>query len=318
MANAKPDTTRRTDYRKGGLASDWPITARFYKNEKPALVLSMSRAGNDGLLFVQNGGAYTKMLKIIWLHVMVSSDDYLRIPAPGIIRTKTMGSRCENNILSADIKGYNVVAKFPEQHPVLKDEIVMLGGHLDSWQGATGATIMQRVVRMMEAVRIIAAGLQPNIPIRIALWSGEQGTAGFEGLCLKIISPILRMDGIEPEHAKLAAYYNLDNGTGKYVAFICRAMQQRDPSSPNGWNLSCTPVQKATINNTGGTDHQALMPWAFPAQFIQDEIEYDTRTAIIPIWIRHHLVPKTWCRHPPLLQHLGSHKYGTGRWKDPT
>jgi len=113
----------------------------FYKAEKPALVLSMSRSGNDGTLFVQNGGPYAKDSTNYYAWVMLSSDDYLRIQ-----RLVDAGQKVEleadvkTKFYDKDIKGYNVVAEIPGTDPVLKDEIVMLGGHLDSWQGATGAT----------------------------------------------------------------------------------------------------------------------------------------------------------------------------------
>src|SRR5690606_21226065 len=83
-----------------------------------------------------------------------------------------------------DTKGYNVVAEIPGSDPALKDEIVMLGGHLDSWQSATGATDNAAgCAVMMEAVRILKTlGVKPRRTIRIALWGGEeQGLLGSRG-----------------------------------------------------------------------------------------------------------------------------------------
>lgn len=298
MANAKPDTTRRTVTGRGrfgfGLARALPD---FYKNEKPALVLSMSRSGNDGTLFVQNGGAYTKDAENNYGYVMVSSDDYLRIQRLVMSGQKVeMEADVKTSFYPSDIKGYNVVAEIPGTDPVLKDEIVMLGGHLDSWQGATGATDNAAgCAVMMEVVRIIkAAGLQPKRTIRIALWSGEeQGLLGSRGYVKTHFADPADMV-LKPEHAKVSAYYNLDNGTGKVRGIYLQGNEAAGPIFAKWLEpFAALGAKTVTINNTGGTDHLAFDGVGIPGfQFIQDEIEYDTRTHHTNMDTYDHLVPE--------------------------
>ncbi|MEP7237717.1 MAG: M28 family peptidase, partial [Ferruginibacter sp.] len=186
MAESKPDTAQRRGPRN---TSPELMAARrqqqalarqmngFYNTEKPALVLSMNGRGNDGTVFVQNGGSVDKGAENNYAWVMLSSDDYLRVQRLVAAGEKVeMEADVKTKFYEKDIKGYNVVAEIPGTDPVLKDEIVMLGGHLDSWQGATGATDNAAgSAVMMEVMRILkATGLQPKRTIRIALWSGEE------------------------------------------------------------------------------------------------------------------------------------------------
>ena len=298
MANAQPDTTRRTVMGRGragfGLQRFLPD---FYKNEKPALVLSMSRSGNDGTLFVQNGGAYTKDAENNYGYVMLSSDDYLRIQRLVSAGQKVeMDADVKTTFYPNDIKGYNVVAEISGTDPVLKNEIVMLGGHLDSWQGATGATDNAAGCSvMMEVLRIIkATGLQPKRTIRIALWSGEeQGLLGSRGYVKNHFADPADMV-LKPEHTLVSAYYNLDNGTGKIRGIYLQGNTAAGPIFTQ-WLQPFHELgaQTVTINNTGGTDHQAFDGVGIPGfQFIQDEIEYDTRTHHTNMDTYDHLVPE--------------------------
>jgi len=292
MANSKIDTARRGGARN---ASPEAMAARrqqqalarqmngFYNAEKPALVLSMNGRGNDGTLFVQNGGSVDKGAENNYAWIMLSSDDYLRVQ-----RLVASGEKVEleadvkTKFYDKDIKGYNVVAEIPGTDPVLKDEIVMLGGHLDSWQGATGATDNAAgCAVMMEVVRILkTTGLQPKRTIRIALWSGEeQGLHGSRNYVKNHFADPVDMV-LKPDHAKVSAYYNLDNGTGKVRGIY---LQNNAAAGPifSKWlePFYDLDAKTVTIDNTGGTDHQAFDAIGIPGfQFIQDEIEYDTRT----------------------------------------
>lgn len=294
MANAKPDTGRAAP-RNNNNNNTALMNARrqqqslqrnlteFYKNEQPALVLSMSRSGNDGTLFVQNGGPYAKDSTKYFAWVMLSSDDYLRVQ-----RLVSSGQKVEmeadvkTKFYDNDIKGYNVVAEIPGTDPLLKDELVMLGGHLDSWHGATGATDNAAgCAVMMEVMRILkSTGLQPRRTIRIALWSGEeQGLLGSRGYVKNHFADPADMV-LKPDHAKVSAYYNLDNGTGKIRGIYLQGNKNAGPIFEKWlepfYDLGAKTV---TINNTGGTDHLAFDGIGIPGfQFIQDPIEYDTRT----------------------------------------
>ncbi len=305
MANAKPEGPREPRNFNPPNANS-PARQRqqlarqmgdFYKNENPALVLSLNSRGNDGTLFVQNGGSYAKDAENNYAWVMLSSDDYLRIQRLVMAGQKVeLEADVKTKFYYDDIKGYNVVAEIPGTDPVLKNEIVMLGGHLDSWHGATGATDNAAgSAVMMEVVRILkATGLQPKRTIRIALWSGEEeGLLGSRAYVKTHFADPADMI-LKPEHAKISAYYNLDNGTGKIRGIYLQG--NKDARSIfEKWltpfhDLGATTV---TISNTGGTDHQSFDGVGIPGfQFIQDEIEYDTRTHHTNMDTYDHLIPE--------------------------
>lgn len=304
MANSKPDSSRRAPANVSpevlAARRQQQVLARqmngFYNAEKPALVLSMNGRGNDGTVFVQNGGSVDKGAENNYAWVMISSDDYLRVQ-----RLVAAGQKVEleadvkTKFYDKDIKGYNVVAEIPGTDPVLKDEIVMLGGHLDSWQGATGATDNAAgCAVMMEAVRILkTTGLQPKRTIRIALWSGEeQGLRGSRNYVKNHFADPADMV-LKPDHAKVSAYYNLDNGTGRLRGIY---LQNNAAAGPifSKWlePYHDLDAKTVTIDNTGGTDHLAFDAVGIPGfQFIQDEIEYDTRTHHTNMDTYDHLVP---------------------------
>jgi len=183
----------------------------------------------------------------------------------------------------------------------LKDEIVMLGGHMDSWHSGTGATDNGAGVAVgMEAVRIIQAlGLKPKRTIRIALWTGEEegllGSRAYvaqhlgkmetpatsagngDGAAATPPAPVLVKGA---EYDKLAGYFNLDNGTGKIRGVYLQGNDQiaglfRQWLAP----FRDLGAETLSLSNTGGTDHLSFDAIGLPGfQFIQDEIEYDTRT----------------------------------------
>ncbi|MBL0056147.1 MAG: M20/M25/M40 family metallo-hydrolase [Chitinophagaceae bacterium] len=306
MANAKPDTGRGRGG-QGNFNNPQQAARRqqqslqrqmgeFYKNEEPALVLSMSRAGNNGTLFVQNGGSYAKDAVNNYGWVMLSSDDYLRIQRLVMGGEKVeLEAEVKTKFYPDDIKGYNVVAEIPGTDPVLKDEIVMLGGHLDSWQGATGATDNAAGCSvMMEVVRIIkATGLQPRRTIRIALWSGEeQGLLGSRGYVKNHFADPADMV-LKADHGKVSAYYNLDNGTGKVRGIYLQGNKEAGPIFAKWLEpFNDLGAKTVTINNTGGTDHLAFDAVGIPGfQFIQDPIDYDTRTHHTNMDTYDHLIP---------------------------
>jgi Zn-dependent M28 family amino/carboxypeptidase len=206
-----------------------------------------------------------------------------------------MEADVKTSFFTNDIKGYNVVAEIPGTDPVLKDEIVMIGGHLDSWQGATGATDNAAGCSvMMEVLRIIkATGLQPKRTIRIALWSGEeQGLLGSRGYVKNHFADPADMV-LKPEQSKVSAYYNLDNGTGKIRGIYLQGNKDAGPIFAKWMEpFAALGAKTVTINNTGGTDHQSFDAVGIPGfQFIQDAIEYDTRTHHTNMDTYDHLVP---------------------------
>lgn len=178
----------------------------------------------------------------------------------------------------------NLIAEIPGNDPVLKEEVVMLGAHLDSWHTGTGATDNAAgSAAMMEAIRIIAAsGLKPARTIRIALWSGEeQGLYGSRAYVKDTFGERVNDSlKIKPAYHRLSAYYNLDNGTGQIRGIY---LQENEPLR-NQFREWMTPfkdwnVSTVSFSNTGGTDHLAYDGINLPGfQFIQDPIEYSTLT----------------------------------------
>ena len=265
--------------------------------EKPALVLSMTANGSDGTIFVSSGGQYAKTAETAPASVVLSSDDYLRIQRlveSGV--PVTLDVEVKTKFYTDDFKGYNVLAEIPGTDPTLKEELVMLGGHLDSWHAATGATDNAAgCAVMMEAIRILkVSGFQPRRTIRIALWSGEeQGLHGSRNYVKNHFADPAKMVPTA-DHAKVSAYYNLDNGTGKIRGIYLQGNKEAGPIFSK-WlepfkDLGAGTV---TINNTGGTDHLAFDAVGIPGfQFIQDQIEYNTRTHHTNMDTYDHLVPE--------------------------
>jgi Zn-dependent M28 family amino/carboxypeptidase len=201
---------------------------------------------------------------------------------------------------------YNTVAEIPGTD--LKQELVMLGGHMDSWHSGTGATDNGAGVSVgMEAVRILKAlDLKPRRTIRIALWSGEeQGLMGSRAFVREHFGrspanmgggpaastpPAARngngngstntSESTKAEYENFSVYFNLDNGTGKIRGVYMQGNENVRPI----FRKWLTPFREMgattlTIANTGGTDHQSFDGIGLPGfQFIQDEIEYDSRT----------------------------------------
>lgn len=269
----------------------------LYTTEKPALILTMVARGTDGTVFVQSGGSYMKDQPEAPASVVLSSDDYLRLQR--LIKAGTpvqLEADVQTKFFTNDTKGYNVVAEIPGTDPQLKDQIVMLGGHLDSWHAGTGATDNAAgCAVMMETVRLIKTlGLQPKRTIRIVLWSGEeQGLFGSRNYVKNHFGDPATMQ-LTPDQAKVSAYYNLDNGTGKIRGVYLQGNDKvRDLFQ--SWLIPFNDMGASTItiNNTGGTDHLSFDAVGIPGfQFIQDAIEYDTRTHHSNMDTYDHLIPE--------------------------
>jgi len=256
--------------------------SEFFINEGVCLILSQGR-GTDGTVFTTNGASYAEDAKPTVPELEVSGEDYLRIQRLVKAGQKVqMEADIKTKFFTDDLQGYDVVAEIPGTDKKLKDEVVMIGGHLDSWHGATGATDNAAgSAVMMEAMRILKAiGYKPKRTIRIALWSSEeQGLFGSKYYVLNHFGDPATMT-LKPEQVKVSAYYNLDNGTGKIRGIYLQGDSAAGPIFQK-WlapfkDLGASTV---TINNTGGTDHQSFDAIGIPGfQFIQDSMDYMTRT----------------------------------------
>src|SRR5699024_2346573 len=181
-----------------------------------------------------------------------------------------------------DVTGYNVIGEIPGTDPRLKDEIVMIGGHLDSWQGSTGATDNAAgAAVMMEVMRIIKTlNIRPRRTIRIGLWGGEeQGIYGSRGYVTKNFADRSDMK-LKPQHEKFNVYFNMDNGTGRIRGIHLQENEAaRDIMSEWLSHFTDLDAQVITLSNTGGTEHLSFDAVGLPGfQFIQDQVEYNSRT----------------------------------------
>lgn len=250
--------------------------------EKIGLKLTYAR-GSYGTFFTSNGASYKLDAKPVNPELEVSSEDYLHI-----LRLLRGGEKVEieaevkTTFYDKDPKGYNVIAEIPGTDPKLKSEIVMLGGHYDSWHSGTGATDNAAgSTVMIEAMRILKAiDFKPKRTIRIALWSSEeQGLFGSRGYVRDHFADPADMKP-KAEHEKLSAYYNLDNGTGTIRGIYL----QGNTGVKDIFQAYLNPfadlgAKTVTVGNTGGTDHQAFDGVGLPGfQFIQDPMDYNTRT----------------------------------------
>ncbi|TWI97158.1 peptidase M28-like protein [Mucilaginibacter frigoritolerans] len=287
MAKAKPTTTEAR--RAVGPNSPF-MRARvlraaintFLQNEGVALILSQAR-GSDGTVFTTNGASYADTAKAVSPELETSGEDFqriLRLVKAGI--KVQMEADIKTQFYTDDLQGYDVVAEIPGTDKKLKDQLVIIGGHLDSWHGATGATDNAAgSAVMMEAMRILkAVNFKPRRTIRIALWSSEeQGLFGSRGYVLNHFGDPKTMV-LKPEQAKVSAYYNLDNGSGKIRGIYLQGDSAAAPIF-KAWlapfkDLDATTV---TIRNTGSTDHVSFDAVGIPGfQFIQDALDYGTRT----------------------------------------
>jgi carboxypeptidase Q len=278
--------------------------AKFLDDEKPAVVIEPSRSpGEGGTVFVQGNGAAYRKGEIVGPPALVMNvEHYGRIAR---LLDKKMDVELEVNVQTQwhddDPFAYNTIAEIPGTDPLLKDQVVMVGGHLDSWHGGTGATDNGAGTAVaMEAVRIIKAlGLKPRRTIRIGLWTGEeQGLLGSKGYVAEHLAarpentdpalanvPAFNRTAVgplqtKPEWDKVSVYFNVDSGGGKIRGIF---LQENAAALPifKAWmepfaDLGMTAIP---MRNTGGTDHLSFDAVGVPGfDFLQDDIEYDTRT----------------------------------------
>lgn len=201
-----------------------------------------------------------------------------------MVRMISKGEKVEmeldiKNVFTDNQKINNVIAEIPGTDPKLKNEVILLGGHLDSWHGGTGgADNASGCIVMMEAMRIIKAlGISPKRTIRIALWGGEeQGLYGSRGYADQYLYDSEKRKALSG-YEKFALYLNMDNGSGRFRGIY---LEENDLAVPffEAWKkpIESLGFKTLTLRKTGGTDHMSFDRLGLPAfQFIQDELEYD-------------------------------------------
>ncbi len=237
--------------------------------------------GDSGSVLVASGGSRDAKDPPVPPQVAVATEHYNRIAR---LLAHDVPVSLEVDLRSTfhdgDLGMFNIVAEIPGTDKA--DEIVMLGAHFDSWHGGTGATDnASGSAVMIETMRILKqSGVKMRRTVRLALWTGEeQGLIGSREYVKTHFADPATMQ-LKPEHAKLAGYFNMDNGTGAYRGVYLQGNEAVAPIFRQ-WiaafaNLGMTHL---TIRNTGGTDHLSYNAVGLPGfQFIQDDIQYDTRT----------------------------------------
>jgi hypothetical protein len=286
--------------------------AQFFADEKVAAVIEPSRdaadgGGSGGTLFDDNGAALG-LTPYVAAHAVKVPVAVAAIESYGRLYRLTQAHAPVRVEIDIETKftgdhehAFNTIAEIPGTDPNLKDQAVMLGGHLDSWAAGTGATDNGAgVIVAMEAVRILKAlDVKPRRTIRIALWTGEeQGLFGSMGYVSQhfgsaplstapdqadLPAYLRRIAGpleLKPEQKLISGYFNVDNGSGKIRGIYTQGNAAIAPIFAQ-WMAPLKDLGVTTITerNTGGTDHLSFDAVGIPGfQFIQDDLDYETRT----------------------------------------
>jgi carboxypeptidase Q len=253
----------------------------FLRGEGAVAILSMDARGDGGTVFGEYVGSWDAKYPLALPNVRLTPEHYSRI-ARLIEKKIPMSLQLDLEVKASaeNVEATNIVAEIPGT--TRSDEIVLLGAHFDSWIGGTGATdngVGSAVA--LEVLRILKA-LDFKMPrtVRLALWSGEeQGLLGSKAYVKEHFGDPVTMQ-IKPDQAKVSGYFNLDNGSGKIRGVY---LQGNDAARPlfEAWLAPFRDegVTTISIRDTGGTDHQSFDAVGIPGfQFIQDTLEYGTRT----------------------------------------
>ncbi len=253
----------------------------FLKQEGVLAVIGTGTSGDGGTLFATSGGSHDVKTPVPPPMIALTPEHYNRITR--LLEKKVpvkVEFELQARIIEENQDSWNVTAEIAGARK--KDEVVMIGAHLDSWHGGTGATdnaagsaVALEVLRILKSLNV-----SMDRTVRMGLWSGEeQGLLGSRAYVKENFADPTKME-LKPGHARLSAYYNLDNGTGKIRGVY---LQGNDMVRPifSAWLQPFKDLGASTlsIRQTGGTDHLSFDAVGLPAfQFIQDPVEYSTRT----------------------------------------
>jgi hypothetical protein len=237
--------------------------------------------GDSGSLLVASGGSRNPKDPPVPPQLAVATEHYNRL-----VRLVSRGQAVSldvdvrNSFHDGDLNMFNIVAEIPGTDKAA--EVVMLGAHFDSWHTGTGSVDnASGSAVMLEAMRILKqSGVRLRRTVRMGLWTGEeQGLIGSRMYVRNHFADPADMT-LKPEHARLAGYFNMDNGTGQYRGVYLQGNEAVAPIF-RAWmapfeNIGMTHL---TIRNTGGTDHLSFNNVGLPGfQFIQDPVQYSSRT----------------------------------------
>ncbi|HWM92114.1 MAG TPA: M20/M25/M40 family metallo-hydrolase [Thermoanaerobaculia bacterium] len=297
-----PPDRDRAELKKRGVerAKFRDALNRFLAEEKTLAVINVSNRP-WGVVRVTRGGSFEPGLSVGVPTVVMAAEHYNRLHRLISAGTEVeLEVEVEARYHDEDEMAYNTIAEIPGTDR--KGEIVMVGAHLDSWHGSTGATDNAAgCAVVMEAVRILKAiGVKPRRTIRIALWSGEeQGLMGSVDYVAEHFAAWsgpedpeekkwIRRDNwrgegklaLRPGHEKLSAYFNMDNGAGRIRGIYAEGNAAVRPIFES-WLAPFHDIgaDTVTLRATGGTDHEAFLDVGLPGfQFVQDRLDYSART----------------------------------------
>jgi carboxypeptidase Q len=307
-----------------------PMKFSLAMNEGALAVITAS-SSDDGTILVQSASlprgsdestaprmsVYDPKAPETMPQVVVAAEHYNRI-----IRMLGKGEKVHlemeiDAIFAKPDSGFNIIAEIPGTD--LKDEVVMLGGHFDTWHAGTGATDNNTgTATCLEALRILRVlsekfGLKTRRTIRLGLWGAEEeGLIGSREYVSEVFGrrdtaargeggpggpvgfgaptgPVIKMPGFD----KLSVYFNHDNGSGRIRGIYLQGNEAARPIF-RGWLTAYgdPTAQTITIQNTGGTDHQSFDGVGLPGfQFIQDPLDYDSRTHHYNMDVYERIVP---------------------------
>jgi hypothetical protein len=253
----------------------------FLKQEGAVIAVSTGYRGDGGTVFASSAGSYNSKYPDPPPSIAITPEHYNRIVR---LLEKKIAVKLRVDVAAEfhteTTDSFNVIAELSGS--TKKDEVVMIGAHFDSWHGGTGATDNAAgSAVMMEVMRLLKSLDKPLArTVRIALWGGEE--VGLLGSKAYVKEHFADPEVMRPtaQHSRLAAYFNYDNGTGRIRGVY---LQGNDMVRPifESWlkpyhDLGATTV---SIRNTRGTDHLSFDAVGLPGfQFIQDPVEYETRT----------------------------------------
>ena len=281
--------------------------SKFFADERAVAIFISSYAGDGGIMRDDNNEALGQRVfmadhKQPIPSAVLANEGFGRIARllqAGVPLTATVNINTQ--FTGEHEQGYNTIAEIPGTDPNLKEQVVMVGGHLDSWIAGTGATDDGAgAIIAMEAMRILTAlHVQPRRTIRIALWSGEeQGEFGslnyvrnhFATVGLSTdpaqmeVPDFLRQQvgplKTKPEYGLISGYFNIDNGGGRLLGIYTENNAAIGPIFEQ-WIKPLKDIGVTTVSSrkTGGTDHESFDQAGIPGfQFIQDPRDYETRS----------------------------------------
>jgi hypothetical protein len=255
--------------------------ANYWRDEGALGTITASARGESGIVFASNGsprsGDPTKNIPA----VAITAENYNRIVR--LLEHQVpvkLSFDIKTEFDTAKTEAFNVIAEIPGA--TKPNELVMVGGHFDSWHMGTGATDNGAGAALaMEVMRLLkSTNLKMDRTVRMGLWGGEeQGLLGSRAYVTAHFADTATMK-TTPEHDGFAGYFNIDNGTGRIRGIYLQGNEMARPIFEQ-WFAALKDITPGviTVRNTGGTDHQSFDAVGLPGfQFIQDEMDYDTRT----------------------------------------